>query len=202
MKIAILGAGNIGGTLGAIWLAAGHAVQFGVRDPESSKTRAVLSQADGTSAVDVSSAIDFGEAILFSVPWRIVPEIAQENASALNGKILIDATNNFVGPVINNLIALTASAPQAKIFRAFNSLGWEVFANPVIGGQQVDMFYSGPAGAAREQTHKLIAEIGVNPVWVGDNDRIQLVDNMGALWVNMVFQRGWKRRSAFKSFSE
>jgi predicted dinucleotide-binding enzyme len=77
-----------------------------------------------------------------------------------------------------------------------------VFANPVIGGQQVDMFYSGPEGAAREQVHKLIAEIGVNPVWVGDNDRIQLVDNMGALWVNMVFQRGWKRRSAFKSFSE
>jgi predicted dinucleotide-binding enzyme len=152
--------------------------------------------------MNVEAAIGFGEAILFSVPWKIVPEIAQAHALALNGKLLLDATNNFAGPVINNLAALAQAAPQAKIFRAFNSLGWEVFANPVIHGHQMDMFYSGPDGAVREQAHRLIAEIGVNPVWVGDNDRIQLVDNLGALWVNMVFQRGWKRRSAFKSFSE
>ena len=57
------------------------------------------------------------------------------------------------------------------------------------------MFYSGPNGDSWSQIHELIEQIGLNPIWVGDNDRIHLVDNMGALWVNMVWQRGWKRRN-------
>lgn len=201
MKIAILGAGNIGGTLGGKWTEAGHDVRFGVRDAQSPKTLAALERAPGAVIVDVSEAIRESDLVLFSVPWKIVPEIARANAADLNSKLLIDATNNFAGPVINNLKALQDSAPDAKIYRAFNSLGWEVFANPLIGGQTADMFYSGPDGELRSQIHKLIEEIGVCPIWVGDNDRVHLVDNMGALWVNMVFQRGWKRHSAFKSLT-
>jgi predicted dinucleotide-binding enzyme len=140
--------------------------------------------------------------ILFSIPWKTVPEVSQANAAGLNGKLLIDATNNFAGPVINNLSALKESAPQAIVYRAFNSLGWEVFANPIINNQTVDMFYSGPEGQSRPLIHQLIAEVGLNPIWVGDNDRVQLVDNLGALWVHMVWQRGWKRRSAFKALLE
>jgi 8-hydroxy-5-deazaflavin:NADPH oxidoreductase len=202
MKIAILGAGNIGGTLGRKWGQAGHQVLFGVRDLQSAKTISALEQAQAAKATDVSSAIRDCEVILFSVPWKTVPAIAQENAADLNGKILIDATNNFAGPVINNLQALRNAAPDASIYRAFNSLGWEVFANPVINGHTADMFYSGPDGKPRSRVHTLIEEIGVNPIWVGENDRVHLVDNMGALWVNMVFQRGWKRHSAFKSIME
>jgi len=202
MKIGILGAGNIGGTLGSKWLAAGHAIVLGVRDVNSSKTTAALDQAKGAKATDVSTAIRENDVILFSVPWKTVPEIAKANAADLNGKLLIDATNNFAGPVINNLNALSESAPEAKIYRAFNSMGWDVFANPVINNQTVDMFYSGPDGDSRSRIHSLIEQVGLNPIWVGDNDRIHLVDNMGALWVHMVWQRGWKRRSAFKVLLE
>jgi predicted dinucleotide-binding enzyme len=199
MKIAILGAGNIGGALGKIWLAAGHEIRFGVRDADSGKTKQALEEAKGAQAVSTSEAIAFGEVVLFSTPWATVAEIASANSKTLDGKIIMDATNNFMGPVINNLSALQSAAPNSKIFRAFNSLGWELFAESAISDQPVDMFYSGPDGEIRAQVHGLIGEIGVNPIWVGDNDRIQLVDNMGALWVNMVFQRGWKRRLAFKA---
>jgi predicted dinucleotide-binding enzyme len=64
------------------------------------------------------------------------------------------------------------------------------------------MFYSGPDGESRALVNQLIEEIGVNPIWVGENDRIHLVDNIGALWVNMVFQRGWNRHSAFRMLAE
>ena len=47
MKIAILGAGNIGATLGGKWLAAGHEVRFGVRDVNSPKTSTALERAQG-----------------------------------------------------------------------------------------------------------------------------------------------------------
>ncbi len=199
MNIAILGAGNIGGTLGGKWITAGHKIQFGVRDSNSPKTLSALRQAKGATAVTVAEALAFAEVVLVSTPWGIVPELAAANAKDLDGKIILDATNNFAGPVINNLSALTSAAPNANIYRAFNSLGWEVFATPIIDGQQADMFYCGPEGETRMQVHKLIAAIGINPIWVGQNDRIQLVDNMGALWVTMVFQRGWSRGFGFKA---
>src|SRR5512144_3241663 len=103
MKIAILGAGNIGRTLGDKWAKTGHTICFGVRDPRSPKTLAALEQTQGAKVLDVSTAIRESEVILFSVPWKTVPEIAQAHAANLNGKLLIDATNNFGGPVINNL---------------------------------------------------------------------------------------------------
>lgn len=202
MKIAILGAGNIGGTLGKKWIAAGHEVRFGVRDAESPKTKKSLDEAKGAIAVGISEAIAFADVVLVSTPWATVPEIALANAGLLEGKIIFDATNNFAGPIINNIAVLQNAAPTAKIFRAFNSLGWEVFAQPIFDGQQAEMFYTGPEGEARVLTHRLIDEIGVKPVWAGENDRVHLVDAIGALWVTMVFQRGWKRRWAFKVLTE
>lgn len=202
MKISILGAGNIGGTLGKKWLASGHEVIFGVRDANSPKTLQVLESAKGATVTGLAEAIAGAEVILFSIPWATVPEIASANAKGLDGKIILDATNNFAGPVINNLSALEKAAPNGKIYRAFNSLGWEVFANPMLGGEQVDLFYSGPDGETRPVVERLIAEIGLRPVWVGGNEYMTLVDNLGALWVNMVFRHGWKRQTALKIISD
>ena len=200
MKIAILGAGNIGGTLGKKWSAAGHAVVFGARDPGSAKARAALESAGpGARAASLAEAAASGEVVLFSIPSGAMAETAQALGAALDNKILIDATNNFAGPVINNLAALQAAAPGAQLYRAFNSLGWELFADPKLEGLQVDMFYSGPDGESRRQVEALIAEIGLRPLWVGGNDQVTLVDNLGALWVNLVFRRGWPRRTALKA---
>jgi predicted dinucleotide-binding enzyme len=60
------------------------------------------------------------------------------------------------------------------------------------------MFYTGPDGAQRPTVDRLVAEIGVRPVWVGDNDKAAVVDNLGQLWVTLVFQRGMSRRLALK----
>jgi 8-hydroxy-5-deazaflavin:NADPH oxidoreductase len=197
MNITILGAGNIGGAVGKKWAAAGHTITFGVRDANSPKTQAALTSVDAP-ALPVPEAIARGEVILFSIPWSAVPEVARANAAALDGKILIDATNHFAGPVINNLPALQAAAPNAHIFRAFNSLGWEHFDNPTAGGVQTDHFYTGPDGDVRTIVEKLIGEVGVRPIWVGDNDLIQIVDHMGKLWVTLAFQQGWGRGIALK----
>lgn len=196
MNITILGAGNIGGTLGAKWAAAGHRIIFGVRDPNSPKTQAALAKVNAQT-LPIPEAIVAGEVILFSLPWAAVPETVAANVAALSGKILIDATNNFAGPIINNLAALQ-TAPGATVFRAFNSLGWEHFENPNAGGVQTDHFYTGPDGETRARVEKLIEEIGVRAVWVGAHDHVQIVDNLGALWVTLAFQRGWGRGLVLK----
>jgi 8-hydroxy-5-deazaflavin:NADPH oxidoreductase len=200
MKIAILGAGNIGATLGKKWLAAGHELVFGVRDSTSLKTKTALENTGGKiPAVSVEEAVRFGEVILLSVPWGKVPEVLTANAAGLANKIIVDATNNFSGPVISNLDLIREQVPTAVLYRAFNSLGWEVFANPQFGEVQVDMFYCGPEGPQRKAMDELITEIGLRPIWIGDNDRAAIVDHMGSLWIALVAQGGWQRRHiAFK----
>ena len=199
MKIAILGAGNIGGTMGRKWAAAGHEVVYGVRNSGSPKTQAAL-QSSGKNAktTDLREAISTAQVVLFSVPWDAVPEIAAANSAELAGKIILDATNNFVGPVINRIDILQKNAPSAQVYRAFNSLGWEVFANPEIHGTPVDHFFTGPDGAERQKVEQLIAEIGVHPIWVGSNDLATVVDALGALWVNLAYRLGMGSRVGLK----
>jgi len=123
MKIAILGAGNIGGTLGKKWQAAGHEVIFGVRESHSAKTRAALENAGGKiRAVDVDEALRFGQIILVSIPYGAVPELLAAHAAGMENKTILDATNNFGGTVINNLERIREKVPSAALYRAFNSL--------------------------------------------------------------------------------
>lgn len=202
MKIAVLGSGNIGGSLGRKWAAAGHRVVFGTRDPASSKLAALLATIPGAKADSLADAIASAEVVLFALPSKAVPEAAAAHALGLDGKILIDATNHFGAPVINHIQTLQTSAPQARIYRAFNSLGWEVFDTAVLAGVVADLFYTGPDGPFRKQVEELISAVGLRPIWVGDNDLAGVVDALGQLWVTLVFQRGWQRRWALKAVTE
>lgn len=195
MKIAILGSGNIGATLGAKWAAAGHTVVFGVRDPNSAKAQAAGEHA----ATDtIPNAISFGEVVVFATPAGAVPEIVAANGEALNGKLVIDTTNQFGAPVLNHLATIAAAAPDATLFRAFNSLGWENFAEPVMDGVQIDLLYCGPDGTADALVEQLIVEVGLRPIRVGDLGQAPLVDAVGAIWGALVFGQGHGRRLAFK----
>lgn len=199
MKITILGSGNIGGTLGKKWSSAGHEVIFGVRRPDSAEMQAFLRDMDGqASAADLGSAITRGEVIVFALPGTVVESVVSAHAAALDGKLVIDATNRFGTAEVSNVRTIRAQAPGAKVFRAFNSLGWENFAAPQFEDIQVDLFYCGPGGDDQEVVEQLISDIGLRPVRVGDLDQLRLVDSLGELWVTLVFRQGWDRRIAFK----
>jgi predicted dinucleotide-binding enzyme len=199
MRIAILGSGNIGGTLGKKWAQAGHDVMFGVRDTNSAKVKALLQAAGRKASADtVANTIAFGDVVLVAIPWSAVEATVKANAEAIGGKMIIDASNNFGGPVVSNVETILAQAPAAKVYRAFNSLGWENFEDPQIGETQVDLFYCGADGETRQVIEGLIKDVGLRPVWVGDLDQVHLVDAIGSLWVTLAFRQGMGRRLAFK----
>lgn len=208
MDIAILGAGNIGGTLGVKWAQAGHRVIFGVRDAGSPKVQALLdaaanSAAGGSAAADsLEAACAFGEAVLVALPASAVAGAMQACGNLLAGKLVIDATNKFGQPVINSLDEIGAHAPGAHLYRAFNALGWENFEHPVVGGVQADLFYCGPDGEGTAKVDQLIEQVGLRPIRVGGPDQAQVVDNLGALWVQLAFRRGMGRRMALKLISD
>ncbi len=203
MNIAILGSGNIGETLGKKWAQAGHTIQFGVRDPQKAEVQSLVSALRSkASAADVARAIDFGEAVLFAIPGAAMEGTITANASALNGKLLIDAANKFGAPVMNSQAIFSARTPQANVYRAFNTYGWENFEAAEINGVPGDLFYCGPDGQPRAQMERLITDVGLRPLYVGGSDQVDTVDSILRLWFTLVSQRKMSRHTMFKVLTE
>jgi predicted dinucleotide-binding enzyme len=101
MRIGIIGAGSVGGTLGRGWARAGHEVTFGVRDAADPKS-AKLAEETGAKVASVPAAAAFGEVVVFATPWEATQE-AVRNAGDLAGKIVFDCTN----PLAPHLAGLT-----------------------------------------------------------------------------------------------
>ena len=184
MKIAVIGAGNIGRTLGGKWAAAGHDVVYGARSPG----------APGTAAI--ADAVAGAEVVVLAVPGAAAKELVASLDGALAGKVVIDATNDVQGA--GKLHALDELADGAHPVRAFNTLGWENFADPVFDRVSADLFYAAEEGAGKQVADRLISDIGLRPVWLGGVDTFDLVDSLTRLWFTLVFQRKLGRRLAFK----
>jgi len=198
MKIAVLGAKIIGSTLARKWARAGHDVMFGVRTVDNPETQALALEL-GATASAVGDAVAFGEVIVFAIPGQAMSETIQAHAAALKGKIVIDAANRMGGgAMMNSAAEFAAYAPGAQVYRAFNSLGWENFENPVFGDLHADLFYCGPGGAEQAVVEGLIRDVGLRPVRVGDIGQVGLVDTIGSLWFALAFGQGMGRQLAFK----
>src|SRR3954454_20816315 len=134
-RIAVIGSGNIGATIGEAWRRAGHDVAFASRSPEPPRT------------VAIPDAIAAAEVVLLAVPGGAVPDLLAEHGDALDGRVVIDATNDVGGERLHHAEAYGAHAPGARFVRAFNTLGWEMFAEPQIAGETADLFWCGPEDA-------------------------------------------------------
>lgn len=211
-RIAILGAGDVGGTLGRKWASAGHSVAFGVKDPSSERAQSL--REDLGADVFIGSppeALAKGDIVLLAVPGSVINDVIVAHAQLLDHKIIIDATNQlikgqtaatgqFQNPgSLNSLSTLQAHTPHAQVYRAFNSYSWEVFADPIYQGVQADLFYCGPEGDKQAIIEQLIADIGLRPVSLGGLDRIEVVDNILQLWATLaLFQGKGRDNVAFK----
>lgn len=203
MKIGIIGVGNIGTTLGRIWVEAGHEVVFGVRSTRSPKVLDLLDSLNGKAkAQRVDRAIASTEVVLLAIPGTAVAEFVRTHSTELGGKIIVDATNSFGQPEMHNMVVLEGSLPKTPVFRAFNTLAWETLANPRFGEERADLFFCGEFGAAREIIEGLIRDVGLRPIYVGGAEAAPLLDDMTRLFFTLIMQQGYNRRTAFRLLTE
>jgi len=196
MQIAILGAGNIGGTIGEKWAKAGHTVRFGVRDPQKPQVQSLVkSLGANASASSIADALRGAKVVLFAIPGKTMAEAIAAHAPALDGRILIDATNNIGAESVNSFPAFKQHTPNASIYRTFNCYGWENFKNPIPGA---DLFYAGTDGAAKKTIEQLISDVGLHPVYVGGVDQAALLDGVLGLWFALAGGQKMGRKLAFK----
>ncbi len=197
MKLAVIGTGVLGSTIGRRWLEHGHAVTYGVRDMSAARPGLMSERAEIAS---IPEAVRDAVATLVAIPGSAVENLLETQAAALDGHLLLDASNDSSGGAFHHLPAFEARLPTARVYRAFNTLGWENFAQPVIDGQQADLFYAGPQTDDRQVVEQLIANVGLRPLYVGQGVAgADLLDGVTRLWFALAAGQGYGRRMAFKT---
>jgi predicted dinucleotide-binding enzyme len=148
----------------------------------------------------ILEAVGSAEAVVLAIPGGGVEDLLDAYGASLDGKLLLDATNKLPGDKLHQVPLLEARLPAARVFRAFNTLGWENFAEPVIDGEVADLFYSGPDGDDRSAVEELIASVGLRPVYVGAGaEGADILDGVARLWFALALGRGRGRHIAFRT---
>ncbi len=178
MNIGIIGAGMIGGTLGELWHAAGHAICFGTRHPQALDAL-VASLGTRVSVARPVDAATFGEVVLLAVPLRAAPDVGRDVASALAGKVLMDAGNAYFqrdGQLATDATQtpdgssawVASHFPGARVVKAFNTVYFKVLREKARAGAAAPgVPIAGDDPGAVELVARLVRDAGFNPVMVG-----------------------------------
>ncbi len=138
MRIGIIGAGNVGGTLGRAWVKNGHDVMFGVPDPTSPKMVALVKATGGKAqSGSVAEATAYGEVVAFATPWAATQD-AVRMAGNLAEKVILDCTNPLkddlsglaVGHTTSGAEQVAVWASSKRVVKIFNTTGNENMAQP------------------------------------------------------------------------
>jgi predicted dinucleotide-binding enzyme len=180
VRVGIIGAGRIGGNAGRLFARAGHEVLFSFSRDRAKLEALAAEVGNGARAGTPGEAARFGDVVMLSVPWALVDE-ALEAAGPLEGKILIDTTNQFGRDEAGNFGVLDLTdgmsaaaynarrARGARLVKAYNIMtaGFQAEAAGRVGPDRVVMFYAGDDEEANRTVAGLIDDSGFEPVYVG-----------------------------------
>ncbi|HEY9386927.1 MAG TPA: NADPH-dependent F420 reductase [Nitrososphaeraceae archaeon] len=206
MEIAIIGAGDVGGTLGKIWIKKGHQIMFGVRNLQSPNVlNLIRSTNSGVKVGTIGEAASFADVIVLAIPWIAVEE-GIKSAGDLSGKILIDPTNPINADLTGLVIESSTSAAEeiarwakgSKVVKAFNSIGAKTLNNLQFGLVRADAFICGDDYKAKTLVKKLATEIGFDTVDAGPLINARLLEYMALLWIQLAYSRQMGPNIAFK----
>jgi predicted dinucleotide-binding enzyme len=204
MKIAVIGVGSVGGTLGRRWAELGHSVCFGVRDVANADVKALVGGIKGDARLaSVRDAAKDAEVVVLATPYT-ANSAAIAEAGDLSGKILIDVTNP-VGPELALAVGFNSSdaeevaklAPRARVYKAMNQVGFEVMANPVFAAGKPVMFVAGDEAAGKKVVLDLVSALGFEAIDAGELTVARLLEPFAMLWIHLMARRNLGRDFAF-----
>jgi len=200
MRIAVIGAGNVGRALGQGWLKCGHAVRFGVRHPADTKYRDLPDV-----AIPAEAARDV-EVIVLATPWPAA-EATLRGLGDLSGRVVIDCTNPLgMGPSgLELVVGYTVSggervaewAQNATVFKAFNTTGAANMADLSGYGQVPAMFVAGDDNSRKPLVMGLVRDIGFEAIDAGPLRNARLLEPLAMLWIDQAYNRGAGHHFAF-----
>jgi NADPH-dependent F420 reductase len=199
MRIAVIGAGNVGGTLGRRWAERGHVVVFGIRNPERGASAvkgggALPAKASVASPADAATGADV---VVLATPWSAVADAIKEVGS-LEGKIVFDTTNPLtpemkldVGPGGASAgEVVQALAKGAKVVKVFNSTGADNMQDPKFDGASTVMFYAGDDADAKALARRLATDLGFEAIDAGGLVAARHLEHLAMLWISLAYGVG------------
>jgi NADPH-dependent F420 reductase len=203
MRVAIIGAGNVGKALAGSATRAGHSVTIASSNPEHA--RDVAAATNSQAARSNKDAVRDAELIILAVPADKVDEVVDALTPDLDGKVIIDVTNRInpqdPGQVLDGTSTaerIQKRAPKAHVMKAFNYAFASRMADPTIHGTQLDGFVAGDDEAAKKKTLDLVESIGFRPIDAGPLAMARALEGMGLLNVMLQIKHKWPWQSGWK----
>ncbi len=205
MKIAVIGTGSVGGTLGRRWSELGHTVHFAALEPDSEEVCQLLASCHSDARVGtVLEAVADADVILLAIPWDQAQQVLKA-AGNLDRKILLDCINPMTSDLSRLEVGLTTSAaeqiaswaPTCRVVKAFNTLSAAAMENPMFGDQRASMFFCGDDADAKGVTHELTEQLGFEAIDCGPLRLARQLEPFALLYVHLAVFEGWGGDCAF-----
>jgi NADPH-dependent F420 reductase len=205
-KISIIGVGNVGGTLGRLWVEEGHEIRYGLRYENNPKFLSLKEKypfkVHGRS---VSELGDYSDIIVLAVPYSATKDLVPLLGD-LDGKILVDTTNPIQPGFTGLSIGQTSSAaeeiqrlfPKARVVKAFNHIGMGALKNLNFNGTSADAFICGNDKQAKTMVSELAEDLGFTSLDVGDLSQARYLEPLAMLWITLANQYKFGTDIAFK----
>jgi predicted dinucleotide-binding enzyme len=202
MRIAIIGAGSVGATLGRAWIKYGEDVIWGLRNPADPKHAALPRERVKAPAEAVKEA----EVVVIATPWSSA-EAAIRSLGSLAGKIVIDCTNPLgMGPDGLQLVLgfntsageqVASWAPGAIVFKTLNTTGAGNMAKATEYPVKPVMLVAGDDAGSKLRVMELVGKLGFEAVDAGPLKNARLLEPLAMLWIDQAMKRGRGRDFAF-----
>ena len=199
MKIAIIGTGNIGGSLATKWALKGHTILLGVKNLSQFKGKNLLKNPN-TSVLSIAEAVLMAEVVLVATPSTAVLELLPQLGN-VKGKVLIDSSNSIrqSPDPYKTLYHCLAENTNGEIVKCFNITGFENIINPIYQGVGIDMFMAGDSDRAKQVVSQLSLDAGFGScIDFGKSDKVELLEKFALCWINLAIMQEQGRGIAFK----
>jgi predicted dinucleotide-binding enzyme len=177
MKIGIIGAGRIGGTLAGHFLRVGHEVAVSNSRGPDTLQDLIGENGERARAMTAEDAARFGDVVVVSVPFGRYRELPTDG---LAGKVVIDTNNYYPGrdgrfeeldrDRTTSSELLQAHLSGARVVKAFNAISWgrlRDLTRPSGDPRRIGIPISGDDQEAKRTVADLIDQIGFDAVDAG-----------------------------------
>jgi predicted dinucleotide-binding enzyme len=202
MRVAIIGAGNVGSSLAASISRTRHSVLISSSDPADA--RSVAEATGANAAASNADAARGADVVILAVPTASVVQTARDLGAALDGKVVVDVANRPTpdpsGALQSLSIAeeLQAALPKARVVKAFNTAFASRQVDPAVEGQIVDGYVAADDDAARTKVLALVESIGFRPIDAGALAVARTLEGMAWLNISLQLKNGLPWQSGWK----
>jgi predicted dinucleotide-binding enzyme len=204
MRIAVIGAGNVGSGFGRAAVAAGHEVVVAAAHPE--KAQAVAVEIGARAAENNAAAVEGADIVVLAVPGTEAAGVVAGLAPVLaTGAVVVDASNPLNATYSDLAIegtsgaeAVQRAAGGAAVVKAFNTVFAGRYGSPEEQGVPLQVLIAGDDADAKARVADLAGSLGFSPIDAGGLRFARTLEEMAFLNITLNATNGWAWQSAWQ----